>query len=309
MTIHFLGTSGSWPTADRNVSATAIKRGGEVLLFDCGEGTQRQFQRSELSHMAVTKIFLTHFHGDHCYGLPGYLKTMQLNERTVPLDIFGPPGIERLIQDFQRIAPTRPEFPIRVHPMEPGKTIRFSEGYSVTAARADHSVINFAYAIEEEPRPGRFDKPKALALGVPEGRMFGKLQSGHSVQLEDGRTIHPEDVLGPDRRGRKVVISGDTRPSDAIARLAEGADILIHEATYLDEHQEQAEENQHSTAREAGEVAKKAGVRALWLHHFSPRYTTADGHLREAWEVFRETHVARDFSTVDVALPDNGDDE
>lgn len=304
MEITFLGTSGSWPTGDRNVSATAVRRGGEIILFDCGEGTQRQFQKSDLSHMAVTKIFLTHFHGDHTYGLPGYLKTMQLNERTAPLHVFGPPGIERIMRDFDRVAPVRPTFELTVTAMTPGEPIHFDEGYSVTAAQADHSIRCFAYALEEDPRPGRFDKPRALELGVPEGRLFGKLQRGEAVTLEDGTEITPDQVMGPPRRGRKIVFSGDTRPCQNIIQLARGADILVHEATYTDEHQDQAVENTHSTAREAAQVAKEAGVQTLWLNHYSPRYRSFEQHLKEAWEVFPETHASDDFVTTEVPLPD-----
>lgn len=304
MSITFLGTSGSWPTADCNVSATAIRRGGETLLFDCGEGTQRQFQKSELSHMQVSKIFLTHFHGDHTYGLPGYLKTMQLNERTQPLHILGPPGLRRLMDDFMRIAPLQPTFELIVTEMQPGVPVAFKEGYSVTAADGVHGIRNFAYALQEESRPGRFDKPKAIALGVPEGRLFGALQTGKTVTTPDGSEVTPEMVLGPDRPGRKIVISGDTRPCPDIIALAEGADVLIHEATYLDEHQEPAYENRHSTAREAATVAKEAKVRTLWMHHFSPRYKEREQHLVEAREVFAESYAANDLTVTDVPYRD-----
>lgn len=304
MTITFLGTSGSWPTAACNVSATALKRGSEIILFDCGEGTQRQFQKSDLSHMAVSRIFLTHFHGDHTYGLPGYLKTMQLCERTAPLEIYGPPGVQRLFQDFMRIAPIRPTFDITVKEMQPGKPVRFKQGYTVTAAEGIHGIRDYAYALEEEPRPGRFDKPKALELGVPEGRMFGQLQAGKTVTLDDGTKVTPKMVMGPERRGRKIVISGDTRPAPAIVQLAKDADILIHEATYLDEHKEFAVENGHSTAGEAATVAKEANVGTLWMHHFSPRYKEREGHIAEARDVFAESHAADDFTVVDVPYPE-----
>ncbi len=306
--VTFLGTSGSWPSARRNVSATAVRRGGEILLFDCGEGTQRQFQKSPLSHMAVSKIFITHLHGDHCFGIPGYLKTMQLNEREEPLAVFGPPGTERWMRDVARIAPIRADsFPLEVREMEENETIRFHEGYSVTATPGDHSIPAYAYRMQEDSRPGTFDKPKALALGVPEGPLFGALQRGGSVTTPAGDTVRPEDVMGPARSGRSVVVSGDTRPTKRIVALAEGADLLIHEATYTDLHQELAEENQHSTAAEAAAVAREAHVKALWLHHISPRYDETETHLAQAREVFANTHVAQDFLTVDVPYPERGE--
>ncbi len=304
--VTFLGTSGSWPSAKRNVSATAVRRGGEILLFDCGEGTQRQFQKSPLSHMAVTKIFLTHLHGDHCFGLLGYLKTMALNDRQEPLLIFGPPGVLQWMEHAMRIAPVREAFPVEVIEMEPDKPIRFREGYTVTAARGDHSVPAFAYRLQEDPRPGMFDKPKALELGVPEGPMFGTLQRGGSVTTPDGRTVRPEDVMGAGRPGRSIVVSGDTRPSERVVRLAHDADLLIHEATYTNAHQELAEENQHATAAEAAQVARDAGVRALWMHHVSPRYDESLTHLEEARAVFEASDLADDFTTLDVPFPERG---
>jgi ribonuclease Z len=304
--VTFLGTSGSWPSAKRNVSATAVRRGGEILLFDCGEGTQRQFQKSPLSHMAVTKIFLTHLHGDHCYGLPGYLKTMQLNEREEPLAIFGPPGTENWMHNLLRFAPLRSSFPIQVLEMEPERPIHFTEGYTITPTQGDHSVAAYAYRLQEDTRPGAFDKPKALELGVPEGPAFGALQKGGTVTTPDGKTIHPEDVMGPARPGRSLVVSGDTRPSKNIIRLAKDADLLIHEATYTDTHQELAYENQHSTAAEAATVAREAGVRTLYLHHISPRYEETRTHLEEARKIFEDTHIAEDFLTLDVPFPERG---
>jgi ribonuclease Z len=303
MEIVFLGTSGSWPSAQRNVSATAVRRGSETILFDCGEGTQRQFQKSPLSHMSVTKIFLTHMHGDHTFGLPGYIKTMQLNERTAPLDVFGPPGTRAFMDNVMRIAPRYEGYPLRVTEMVPGEPIRF-DGYTVTAARAEHSVPCFAYRLQEDDRPGRFDKPKALALHVPEGPLFGRLQRGETVTTPDGRTVRPEDVLGDRRPGRSIVVSGDTRPTPRIVDLATNAQILIHEATYVDEHQDLAVENQHSTAREAAQVARDARVKTLWLHHFSPRYDDVAVQLEEARSVFPETHASRDLLVVDVLYPE-----
>lgn len=300
LSITFLGTSGSWPTAECNVSATALKRGKEVILFDCGEGTQRQFQMSPVSHMQVSKIFLTHHHGDHTFGIPGYLKTMALNERQDPLDIYGPPGTLRLMGKFLDIAPIRNSYLVRVHEMEPNVPLHFDEGYTITAADGDHSIRNYAYALEEDVRPGRFDKTGALALGVPEGPAFRRLQLGQSVTTPDGKEVTPDMVLGPPRKGRKIAISGDTRPCGRIAELARDADVLIHEATYVHEEVELAKENHHTTAREAAEVAREAQAHTLWLHHFSPRYKDRSTHLVEARRIFPNTFLADDLTSTDV---------
>ncbi|MBU1941815.1 MAG: ribonuclease Z, partial [Candidatus Thermoplasmatota archaeon] len=255
LNIIFLGTGGSWPTINRNVSSVAIKRGKEILLFDCGEGTQRQFQKSHLSYMQITKIFITHFHGDHFLGIPGLLQTMQLNDRTEPLHIYGPPGMHSLTDQLVHLGYFRPVYKIIPHEIYDGDIITFNE-YLIRVAKATHNVPAVAYSLEENQRPGRFNKPKALEMGIPEGPLFSKLQKGQEIVLPDGHIIKPRMVLGPTRRGRKIVISGDTNPCKKIAKLAKHADILIHEATFASDFEENATEYGHSTARQAAHIAK-----------------------------------------------------
>ena len=303
MTVHFLGTGGSWPSAQRNVAATAIKRGSEVLLFDCGEGTQRQFQKGGLSYQAISKIFISHLHGDHVYGLPGIVKTMQLNERTDPLDVYGPRGILDLMGVYDRIANVRDQFPIRVHELRDGSHVKF-EGYEVRAAKMNHGLHNLAYGLVEEERPGRFDKPTALRLGVPEGPLFRKLQMGEEVKSKDGRSVRPTEVLGPPRRGRKVVVTGDTGPCEALVSFAHGSTLLICEATYCAEMADRAAEYGHMTAAWAAEAAKRAAVERLVLTHISPRYVDSGQHLAEARPIFAQVTVAEDFDAIEVPLSD-----
>ncbi|HID25185.1 MAG TPA: ribonuclease Z [Thermoplasmata archaeon] len=297
----FLGTGGSWPTVKRNVTSIAVKRGREVILFDCGEGTQRQIQRSELSYMQVTKIFITHFHGDHFLGLPGLIQTMQLNDRVEPLFIYGPKGVKRIVETVTSIGYFKPSYPISVVELTDGDRVR-CEGYTVKAMRVDHTVPTFAYALEEDIRPGRFNKSKALELGVPEGPLFSRLQRGENITLNDGRVIEPSMVLGPPRRGRKIVFSGDTRPCKRLIKFAYHADILIHDATFDSELEETANEYGHSTARQAAAAAEKAEVKQLILVHISPRYLDVRPLQKEAQEVFPNTMVAHDFTELEVKL-------
>jgi ribonuclease Z len=299
--ITFLGTSAAWPTAFRNVAATAIKWGGEVLLFDCGEGTQRQFQRSDLSYMSVSKVFITHLHGDHHYGLPGLLKTMALNERTEPLEVYGPPGLAELMGIYDRIAPVRAQFQIHVKELRHGDVVK-GEAYTVHAAKLDHRVFNLGYAFVEPDRPGRFDKPKALELGVPEGPLFRQLQMGRDVTTPKGQKVRSADIIGPPRKGRRIVITGDTGPCQNLVDLATSADILIAEATYCQDMAEKAVEFGHMTAADAAKTASQARVGRLILTHVSARYTDTAMHLEEARAHFPGTEVAKDLMTVEVPL-------
>lgn len=298
--IHFLGTGGSWPTVQRNVSAVAIKRGGEIILFDCGEGTQRQFQRSKLSHMQIKKIFITHFHGDHFLGLPGFIQTFQLNDREEALHIYGPSGIKRIVDTIIHLGYFKPSYPIYAHEVKAGDIIEF-EGYKIKVANACHNVPALAYCLEEDERPGRFNKEKALKLGIPEGPLFRKLQQGESIEV-NGKIITPDMVLGKPRRGRKITISGDTMPCPSIIELARNSDVLIHDATFDSTMEERAKEYGHSTAKQAAMVAMEAGVEKLFLTHISPRYKDAQLLEEEAREIFPESYVARDFMEVEIRL-------
>ena len=297
----FLGTGGSWPTVKRNVSSIAVKRGGEIILFDCGEGTQRQIQRSELSYMQIKSIFISHFHGDHFLGLPGLIQTMQLNDRKDPLLIYGPKGMSRLVETIKNLGYFKPAYEIRGVDVDEGDKVRF-EGYEVRPFRVNHNVPTLGFVLEEDERPGRFNKEKALELGVPEGPLFGKLQRGESVELRDGRVITPDMVLGPPRPGRKIVYSGDTRPTNKVVEYAKNADLLIHDSTFLSDLEDVALEYAHSTARQAAEIAKKANVKRLVLTHISPRYMRDDDLEREAKEIFENSIVARDFMKLEIRL-------
>ena len=297
----FLGTGGSWPTVKRNVSSIAVKRGGEIILFDCGEGTQRQIQRSELSYMQIKSIFISHFHGDHFLGLPGLIQTMQLNDRKDPLLIYGPKGMSRLVETIKNLGYFKPAYEIRGVDVDEGDKVRF-EGYEVRPFRVNHNVPTLGFVLEEDERPGRFNKEKALELGVPEGPLFGKLQRGESVKLKDGKIITPDMVLGPPRPGRKIVYSGDTRPTEKVVEYAKNADLLIHDSTFLSNLEDVALEYAHSTARQAAEIAKKANVERLVLTHISPRYMRDDDLEREAKEIFENSIVARDFMKLEIRL-------
>lgn len=299
MTVTFLGTGASWPTAERGLSCVALKRGGEIVLFDCGEGSQRQLQKSELSYQQVSQIYLSHYHGDHCFGVPGLVKTMALNERDRPLAIFGPKGLRRMVEAWKNMGGWTNQFPITVSEIEPGDAIE-RDGYTVHVYQGDHSVRNLCFALQEPERPGRFDKPKALGMGIPEGPMFGRLQKGITVTLEDGRIIPSSDVLGPSRPGRRVAYSGDTQPCLGVMEAAKDADLFICEASFTSELRQRAREVKHMCADEAAGIAAKATVRKLVLTHISPRYKDANEIRDEAAAIFPNVEVAADLWGLEV---------
>lgn len=301
LAVTFLGTGASWPTAERGLSSVAVKRGGEIVLFDCGEGTQRQIQRSGLSYQQVSQIYLSHYHGDHCFGVPGLIKTMALNERDRPLWIFGPKGLQRMVEAWRRMGGWTKLFPIHVQEIEPGDVIE-RDGYAVHVHQGDHSVDNLIFALQEPDRPGRFDKPKALEMGVPEGRMFGMLQKGRPVTLDDGREITPDMILGPSRPGRRIAYSGDTQPCLGLLEAAHKADLFICEASFTQDLVERAREVKHMCAGEAAAVAVKAGALRLVLTHISPRYKTPDVVEEEARAVYPDAVVAADLMSVEVPV-------
>ena len=293
MEIVFLGTSGSWPTPKRNAPAMAVKRGPEVILFDCGEGTQRQFMQSKLSFMQVTKVFITHFHGDHFLGLPGLIQSMNMYDRERPMHIFGPAGMKQLAHTLVTLGHFTPGFAIGVTEMAGGSSIDFGD-YAVSALDAEHAVPALSYCLEEKMRPGRFDKPRALELGIPEGPFFGRLQDGETIEV-GGKIITPEMVMGPPRRGRKLVYSGDTLAHAKLADFAKDCDVLVHDATADSTMEEKANKYGHSTARQAAALAKQCGAKVLFLTHFSPRYEDAAPMLAEAKAVFENSMLADDF--------------
>jgi ribonuclease Z len=301
----FLGTAGSAPTAGRGLPATLIRRGGEKLLFDCGEGTQRQLLRS-IGLVDLEEVFLTHFHADHFLGLPGMLKTFGLRGRETPLTIYGPPGLKALFQALKPLV-GRTAFPLRLIELEPNEELE-RDGYRIAAFNVRHRVQAYGYALIEEDRPGRFDEQAAVEHGVKPGPDFGRLQRGETVTTGDGTSVTPEQVLGAARRGRKLVLSGDTAPCDMTVAVAHGADLLVHEATFSEEEADRAHETGHTTARAAADIAAEAEVGLLALTHLSPRHPA--GVLRtEARELFENTIVPRDFDRVDLPLPEKGEPE
>ena len=302
----FLGTAGSMPTARRGPSATLVRRGGERLLFDCGEGTQRQLLRSDVGLVDLHEVFLTHFHADHFLGLPGMLKTFALRGRELPLTLYGPRGLDELLQALRRIF-GRLTYEVAVVELAAGAVLP-RDGYELRTFAARHGRDALGYALVEETRPGRFDVATADALGVPFGPARGALQDGEAVTLPDGRVIAPEQVLGEARPGRKLVLTGDTAPSDATVEVAFGADLLVHEATFCEDEADRAHETEHSTALEAARVAKDAQVRLLALTHLSSRYGAGEVE-REARTVFPDTVVPRDFDLIEVPFAERGSPE
>jgi ribonuclease Z len=297
----FLGTGGSIPTPQRGLSAIAIRRKSELLLFDCGEGTQRQMIQAGVGFHRKTKIFITHMHGDHILGLPGLLQTMSLLDRERKLEIYGPEGIKAFVEAISQTVRFTLIFPVEVSEVE-AELICKEKEYEVYAIPSNHITPSFAYALTEKPRPGRFHPEKAKALGVPEGQLWSKLQDGSSVKLSDGRIVKPEMVLGSPRPGRKIVYTGDTMPSENLVRLADNADLLIHEATFDDEMVERAGEDGHSTPSQAAETAKEAGAKRLVLTHISARYRDAGLLLEQARKVFYNTGLAEDFLKIELPL-------
>jgi len=300
--VTFLGTGGTYPCPERNTAAISLRVQDELLLFDCGEGTQRRLMESEESFMRISRIFLSHHHGDHCYGLPGLLQTMSLNGRTDPLDISGPRGTRALIGAFLELG-NRLTFEVRPRDLLDGDRIE-APRFTVTAALAEHSSPDLAFSVEELPRPGRFNEPRALELGIPKGPLFGRLQRGESVKAKDGSMVTPEMVLGAARRGRKFVYTGDTRPCEAVVRLSNRADLLVHDSTHAGDLQEKAKEFMHSTCVEAAEVAKEAGAARLALFHFSPRYEDPSPLEAQARQVFPAAFASADLMSVDIPFPE-----
>lgn len=281
----------------RGLASVAVRLGGEVLLFDCGEGTQRQMMRARVGFKRRMKIFITHLHGDHLLGLPGLLQTMSLLDRREKVEIYGPVGVGAFLAGVSATVRGNLAFPVGVEEVEEGAVCR-GRGYRVVAGWAEHSTPTLAYALIEDDKPGKFHPERAEALGVPKGPLWHRLQHGRRVKLKDGRVVEPSEVVEPKRRGVRVVYSGDTRPCRGVVKLAEGADLLIHEATFDDELTERAEADWHSTASQAAQVAAEAGVRMLVLTHISARYKDPTLLLSQARRVFGEVAVAEDLMAI-----------
>ena len=296
----FLGTSAALPTADRNVSGLAVRAGADTLLFDCGEGSQRQMQRFGVG-FGVRAVFFTHFHADHYLGIIGFLRTLQMLGRTEVLPLRGPAPAVSLLDRAIHLGVESLTFPLDLAEMAPGEVMPFT-GYAVRAVAVEHRMPALGYVLEEAERPGAFDVARAQALGVAPGPAFGRLQRGETVELADGRRVSPGEVMAAPRRGRRLVISGDTRPTTSLIEAARGADLLVHEATFLEEDQARAVLTGHATAREAAEVAAAAHVQNLVLTHLSSRYDREPHRVAaEAGAVFTgPLTVAHDGLVIEV---------
>jgi ribonuclease Z len=298
----FLGTAGATPTVDRGSPALLVIRGGERILVDCGEGTQRQLMKS-VGLARINLVLLTHLHGDHYLGLPGLLKTYSLLGRSEPLMLLGPSGLYEMLRDAERLI-GRPRFPFMVEEVDAGLAME-GAGYRLSSAKTDHGLPGLAWCLEEDPRPGTFHPERAKELGVIPGPDFGRLQRGETVTTAEGREVRSAEVMDPPRLGRKVVITGDTRPCEAVVELAERATVLVHDSTFGVSEIDRAMETGHSTAREAAEIASRAKVGTLVLTHVSSRHSWRE--LRdEARAVFPRTLLPKDFDTLVVPYPDRG---
>jgi len=308
LTVTFLGTSAARPTVERNVSGLAIHREGETLLFECGEGTQRQMMRYGVS-FALTEIFFTHFHADHFLGVIGLIRTLGLQGRPEPLFLYGPKGAKKVLTTAMQLGVERVPFPVEIVEVKAGDIVAGPvkrDGYDIGTFPTEHGGgPSLGYLVKEHVRRGRFDVEKARTLGIPEGPLWGKLTKGEDVQLSDGQTVRPSDVVGAARPGRLVAFTGDTRPCAATVDAAQEADLLIHEATFGEEERERARDTGHSTAKEAAQVALAAKAKRLVLSHVSARYSiSADELVKEAKEVFPNVVVAKDGLEVDIPYSD-----
>jgi ribonuclease Z len=304
LSVVFLGTSGSVPTPKRALPAIAVQRKDELILFDCGEGLQRQMIQAGIGFHKKMRVLITHMHGDHVLGLPGLLQTMSLLEREKKLDIYGPIGIKAFVEAVKQTVQFVLTFPVDVYEIEDEGIVCREKEYEIYAKWVEHVVPSLAYALVEKPRPGRFFPEKAKRLGIEEGPLWAKLQLGESVRLSNGRVIKSEEVTGPLRLGRKIVYTGDTKSTENLAKFSENADLIIHDATFDDELVERALEDGHSTPSQAAETAKKAKVKRLILTHISARYKDASVLLEQARKIFSKADVAEDFMKVDIPFQD-----
>jgi ribonuclease Z len=303
LSVTFLGTGAATPTIDRNVAGLALQREGETLLFDCGEGNQRQMMRFGVG-FSFREIFFSHYHADHLLGVTGLLRTMGLQDRSAPVTLYGPKGAQRVLGAAISLGIERNKFPVDIVEIKPGDRLA-RDDYEIVVFETEHRADTVGYALVEHTRLGRFNPDRARELGVPEGPFWGQLHKGKTVTLPDGRTVGPAELVGAPRAGRRVVYTGDTRPHRSVIEASRGADLLVHEATFGGDEMERAQETGHSTAAEAARVALEAGARRLVLTHISSRYSRdAAELLAEARSVFPETVIARDGMTVDVPYAD-----
>jgi ribonuclease Z len=294
--VYFLGTAGALPTTQRNPPCIMIRHGSDTFLFDCGEGAQQQMMRARCG-FTVNGIFVTHWHADHFLGIFGLVQTMSFNGRTEPLRIYGPEWVHEFVSILKSVARFNLKFPLEAVELANGSWVRF-DGYTITAFAVNHGMPALGYILEEDPRPGRFNREQAISLGVPPGPLFGRLQRGESIRIGNGdnsREILPEQVMGATRPGRKIVYTGDTRAvHDRIRDIAHDADLLIHDATYDESEADRGTEFYHATARQAGEAATALHARTLVLTHTSSRYMDAQAHINDAKTAFTGPVVAPD---------------
>ncbi len=299
----FLGTGAAVPTMQRSLPAVMMQRGNEQLLFDCGEGVQRQMLLAKLGFQKKLSIFVTHMHGDHVLGLPGLLQTMALMNREKPVNVFGPVGIAHFLDCLRETLLFQLTFQVNVHEISAEGIVFEDEEYSVSTYPSNHAIASFAYAFVEKPRPGRFHPEKARELGVPKGEAWGKLQRGETYVSPEGQIVNPQDVADAPRKGRKIVYTGDTKPFAGFAVFAADADLVIHEATFDDSLTEKAELDTHSTPSQAASQAKAAKAKQLVLTHISARYPEASLLMTQAKKVFPNATVAEDFWELEIPLP------
>jgi ribonuclease Z len=298
MKLVFLGTSAAQPTIERGMTCICLVLDKEILMFDAGEGAQVAFQKAKLGWNKKMKIFVTHLHGDHCVGILGLLQTMSLQNRTESLDIFGPPGIDEFLAANLKILNFGLTFPVRINRIKEGPV--FDDiTYTIHVCEAEHSIPAYSYLFAEKDRPGKFYPEKAKQLEVPEGKLWHELQSGKEVKV-GGKTIKPSDVMGERRPGRKIGISGDTRPTKKLEEFFKGCDYITFDSTYSDTLRDKAKENYHSTSVEAAELAKRAGVSNLILTHFSARYDDAGELVKEAKAVHGSVIAAKDLMEIEI---------
>lgn len=306
--IVFLGTGAAAPTSDRHLSGTAVIREGEIFLFDCGEGTQMQFRRAGLRPGKLRYILITHLHGDHLFGLPGLLASLHMAGCRQPIELFGPVGIAEYLHMHQRLCQFTLQYPLRLHEISPASpaVLWQTAAFQIEWQPLSHRIFTAGYALVEAMRPGKFDAERADQLGVPAGAARGRLQRGEVMVLPDGRRVQPHEVLGPPRPSLKVAYGLDTAPGEGIAKLAANAQVLIADATFPPGESEQAQEGGHSTATEAAELARQAGVQRLFLTHFSARLRKEEmpALLAAARAIFPNSEIATDLARFIIKMPD-----
>jgi ribonuclease Z len=298
MKLVFLGTSAAQPTPERGLTCICLEKEGEILMFDAGEGAQISYLKSGLGWNKKMKIFVTHLHGDHCIGILGLLQTMTLQNRTESMEIYGPDGIDEFIAANIKVLNFGLSFPVMITTVREGTVVN-EKTYTINSCEADHSVTSYSYLFQEKDKPGRFFPDKAKELGVPEGELWHKLQTGQDIQVGD-KIVKSSDVLGEKRPGKRIGISGDTRPTKKLEEFFKDCDYLSFDSTFSHELQDKALETHHSTAKEAADLAKKANVSNLILTHFSARYNDESVLLEEAKTIHSSVIAAKDLLEIEI---------